>query len=246
MNNIPNGYVSVAETRKTLKISSTSLIRWANAGKIDFVKNEGAGSHRFYNLKKYLQERGIVPIESTDSVKLLPPPPPPRRKICYCRVSTRAQRDDLGRQIELLERKYPNHEIIRDIGSGINFKRPGLRTLLDYAVRKELEEVVVAHKDRLCRFGFELFKYLIEEVSGGKIVVLNNHVLSPQEEMVTDVLAVLTVFSARLNGLRKYKKQISEDNSISKKSIDHNRKEDKKENEERKTEETETIEIEID
>ena len=99
---------------------------------------------------------------------------------------------------------------------GLNFKRKGLKTILEYAYRGEIEELVVAHKDRLCRFGFELVEYPITVFSKGKIVVLNNSQSSPHEELTEDLLAILTVFSARSNGLRKYKSSIEKDSDISK------------------------------
>ena len=103
---------------------------------------------------------------------------------------------------------YPNHEIIKDIASGLNFKRKGLKKIIKLALDGELEEIVVAYKDRLCRFGFDLIKDLIEEYSYGKIIILNEKKMSPEEELTTDLVSIINVFSARLNGLRKYKKEI--------------------------------------
>ena len=98
--------------------------------------------------------------------------------------------------------------IIKDIGSGLNFKRKGLQKIIDYAIKGEVCEVVVAYKDRLARFGYDLVEHLIEEYSNGKIVVLNNKDMSPEEELTKDLVAIINVFSSRLNGLRKYKNDI--------------------------------------
>lgn len=94
------------------------------------------------------------------------------KKIVYARVSSHKQRDDLQRQIDLLRRLYPDHIVIQDIGSGINFKRKGLRSILDSCMSREVGEIVVAHKDRLCRFGFELIEHIVNN-QGGKIIVLD-------------------------------------------------------------------------
>jgi predicted site-specific integrase-resolvase len=125
-----------------------------------------------------------------------------RKKICYCRVSTASQKEDLARQIQFFKLNYPDYTIISDNGSGINFKRKGFKTILDDAIKGYIEEVVVTHKDRLCRFGFELIEGIIREQSNGKIVVLNQKKTSPEQELVDDLISIITVFSSRLYGLR--------------------------------------------
>jgi hypothetical protein len=99
--------------------------------------------------------------------------------------------------------RYPNHEIVTDIGSGLNYKRKGLQTILDDAMRGAVEEVVVAHKDRLCRFGFELIQRVVEN-NQGRIVVCNSVVGSPNDELVDDITSILHVFTCRFYGRRKY------------------------------------------
>ncbi|NEQ84485.1 MAG: IS607 family transposase [Moorea sp. SIO2I5] len=81
--------------------------------------------------------------------------------ICYCRVSTSKQRDDLDRLLAYLHSLFPNAEIIKDIGSGLNYKRKGLRTILERIVLGDKLTIVVACRDRLTRFGFELIEYLV-------------------------------------------------------------------------------------
>ena len=127
--------------------------------------------------------------------------------ICYCRVSSAKQRDDLARRVSFMQSRYPEAEVITDIGSGLNFKRRGLLSLLDRLHRGEKLTIVVAYRDRLARFGVELIKRLIEQ-NGGELVVLKRVVHSPQEELAEDILTILNVFSARLNGLRRYSNQI--------------------------------------
>jgi putative resolvase len=139
---------------------------------------------------------------------------PERKNVCYARVSSRGQKSDLENQIVLLKQQYPGYEIISDYGSGLNFKRKGLLQILDWAHQGKLQEIVVTYKDRLCRFGFELIEYIIQSQSNAKIVVLSNSRASSESELSTDLLSIITVFSARMHGLRKYKKQIQEDKSL--------------------------------
>ncbi|PMB32376.1 IS607 family transposase, partial [Fischerella thermalis BR2B] len=135
--------------------------------------------------------------------------------VCYCRVSSTKQRDDLDRQIAYMQSLYPEAEIIKDIGSGINFKRKGLQTLLDRLMRGDKLTLVVACRDRLCRFGFELIQYMVEQ-NGGQIVVLENTIHCPESELTSDLLSILHVLSCRMHGLRKYSKKIKEDPDIPK------------------------------
>jgi putative resolvase len=128
--------------------------------------------------------------------------------ICYCRVSSYKQKDDLARQVEFMQKKFPNAEIIKDIGSGLNFKRKGLKAILERAIRGDSINLYVAHKDRLCRFGFDLIEWIIKR-SSGKIVVLDQTVLSPEVELTRDLLHILHVFSCRMHGLRNYRKQVN-------------------------------------
>lgn len=94
-------------------------------------------------------------------------------KICYCRVSSNKQKEDLERQKQVMKELYPNHELISDIGSGLNEKRKGYLKLLDYAIKGELKELVISNKDRLCRYGFDTIEYIIQKYSNGKIIILN-------------------------------------------------------------------------
>jgi predicted site-specific integrase-resolvase len=111
--------------------------------------------------------------------------------------------------------RYPEHELIEDIGSGLNFKRKGFNSLLELILQGKVSEVVVAHKDRLCRFGFELIESIASK-NNCTIVVLDDSKLSPQAELVQDLLSIIHVFSCRIYGLRKYNRKIKEDSDIPK------------------------------
>lgn len=177
---------------KYLNISYTTLLRWTKEGKLKSVKTIG-GKHRYY-------KQEITSFRSKDTGE---PVPDQRKKVCYCRVSTSSQKDDLMRQVDLFRSQFPEHTIITDIGSGLNFKRKGFQTILDAAINGDLLEVVVTHRDRLCRFGFEIIERILS-ARKGRIVVLNQRTTSPQEELVNDLITIITVFSARLYGLRSH------------------------------------------
>jgi predicted site-specific integrase-resolvase len=130
-----------------------------------------------------------------------------KQKIIYARVSSIQQKNDLERQIKVLKTKYPTYELITDIGSGINMKRRGLLKIINNSIKGRIEEIVVVHKDRLCRFGYDLIKYLIKEYSNGKITVLaEENKKEPKEELVDDILQIMNIFVAKINGMGKYKK----------------------------------------
>jgi predicted site-specific integrase-resolvase len=128
-----------------------------------------------------------------------------KQDFIYARVSTKKQVDDLSRQLEFLRRpEYSEYHVITDIASGINFKRKGLSTLLDACLQRNIGEVVVAHRDRLCRFGFDLIEQLVTK-AGGKITVLDNsNDKSCEQELTDDLLSIIHVFSCRQMGKRSY------------------------------------------
>lgn len=127
-----------------------------------------------------------------------------RSVIVYARVSRPVQKHDLETQVARLRLDYPQAEVVKDIGSGLNFKRKGLRSILERVLRGESLVVVVTYRDRLARFGFDLIEHLVTG-NGGQVVVLNQIDTSPQQELVGDLTAILTVFSSRLHGLRSHK-----------------------------------------
>ena len=134
--------------------------------------------------------------------------------VCYCRVSSRKQEANLARQVAYMRESFPNADIVKDVGSGLNFKRKGLKSILQRLMQGDKFTLVVAHRDRLCRFGFELFEYLFEQ-NGGEIMVLGDNKASPERELTKDLLAILHVFSCRMHGLRRYETQIKEDKDLS-------------------------------
>ena len=182
------------EAAKIIGVSVQTLRAWDKAGAIPTKRT--SGNTRLYDVAAYKTERA-------KEIKT----------ICYCRVSSTKQKEDLKRQVEYVTSKYPETEVISDVGSGINFKRKGLRGILERAMCGEQLEIVVAYRDRLARFGYELIEGIISR-NGGRIVVLNEVSHSPGEELTQDLLTILHVFSCRLCGLRKYKDKIKEESNI--------------------------------
>lgn len=134
----------------------------------------------------------------------------PLRIVAYCRVSSAAQRPDLKNQRRVLEdfcaaRGLADVEWIEEVGGGLNFERKRFLEIMDAVGRGDIKMLVVAHKDRLVRFGYPWFVRFCQR-NGCEILVLNNESLSPEQEMVQDLMTVVHCFSSRLYGLRNYKK----------------------------------------
>jgi predicted site-specific integrase-resolvase len=129
-----------------------------------------------------------------------------KAKVCYARVSSAHQRQDLERQVEDLRQAFLENEIVQDVGSGLNWKRPGFKALLERGLKGHVAEVVVAHRDRLCRFAFALVEQIFRH-HRVKLVVLDTYASPESEELSEDLLAITTVFVARHNGQRSVANQ---------------------------------------
>lgn len=198
-------YVGGKEASEILGVHQRTLYQWEEKGLIETIRTPG--NKRLYNVNKFLKEKkcdnNINCIKDLDSLDL----EKNKLNIIYARVSSHSQKDDLERQKNMLIAKHPKYKLIIDIGSGINFERPGLRKIIKLAIEGKINELVVAYKDRLARFGFELIEDLIKEYSNGKVIILNKiDDLEPEEELMKDVLQIMNVYVAKMNGLRKYKK----------------------------------------
>ena len=191
-------FVNVNEAKTRLGVCSRTLRNWEEAGKIESVR--GPSNKRFYDLSSIKGELGNVKRAAKK-----------RRNVIYCRVSSQKQKADLERQTESLQRKYPGHEVIQDIGSGINWKRRGLRTILRYCMEGSLQTLVVAHRDRLSRLAFELIEFIVKENGGSIVVDSRGQDKTPSEELGEDLLSIVHIFSCREYGKRKYSKRKRDD-----------------------------------
>ena len=174
-------FVTSREAQEIYKVKEQTLRDWANANKINYITT--TGGHRRYCVVK---------------------PQEHKKNIIYARVSSKKQENDLSRQISYLQKRYPDYELVKDIGSGINHKRPGFRRILEQVFKKSIGEVVVTSGDRFSRFGKELFEWIFEQFGAKLTIVDRNRYKTSQEELAEDLMEIITVFSARYYGRRKY------------------------------------------
>ena len=193
-------YYSIHEFSKIIGVSAQTLRNWDANGKLHPHHTTVSG-YRYYSDEQLNQVINVKPKN--------------RITIGYCRVSSHKQKDDLERQIDnvktyLLAKGQP-FEIISDIGSGINYKKKGLQELIRRISQNQVEKIVVLYKDRLLRFGFELIEY-IASLYNCEIEIIDNTEKSEQQELVEDLVQIITVFSCKLQGKRanKAKKLIRE------------------------------------
>jgi putative resolvase len=195
-------FVKLNKAVELLGLHPNTLRRFADNGTIQAIKTPGG--QRLYDVASYTGK-------STQTAT-----------ICYCRVSSHKQSADLDSQIAYLRGLYPQAEIITDIASGLNYKRKGLKALLERAMSGDKLTIVVAHKDRIARFGVELIEWILQSC-GSQLVVLNQSISDPQRELTEDLLAIIHiyptgdfVYSCRLYGQRRYTdNKVQKDSSVS-------------------------------
>lgn len=189
-------YVKLSKAVELTGLHPNTLRKYANEGKIETIRTPY--NQRLFNCESFLSK------------------PTPTKFVLYCRVSSSKQRKDLDNQIASMVSLYPQAEVIKDVGSGLNYKRKGLKALLEQASSGDKFTLVVAHKDRLARFGAELIEHMLT-INGCKLLVLNDDVRKsdPQRELTEDLLAIIHIFSCRLYGQRRYSNnQKQEDSSV--------------------------------
>lgn len=179
--------VKAEEAAKYYNISLSNLRKLAREGKV-LTKTTPGGHYR------YIIETEVIIEESDIDLS---------EYIIYARVSSKKQEDDLSRQIKYLKSRYPKYSVIRDIGSGINYKRKGFQTILEQLFKGNIKEVVVAYPDRFSRFGFELFEWIFSKF-GATLKSLDQLSNSRESEMLSDIMEIFTVFTAKYHGSRKY------------------------------------------
>ena len=186
-------YITSGTVRQHYGVSNSTLQRWANEGKIKTLRTDG--NHRLYERDSVAKLFGNVSEKKE------------RRRVCYARVSSAKQSEDLERQVQDLQKEYPDHELIKDIGSGVNFSRKGFKALVESIVSGDIEELVISHRDRLTRFGYELVEQLCKKFDCAIVVQFKDERHSPEQELADDLLAITTVFVANHNGLRAGEKK---------------------------------------
>jgi len=205
MNERKKEFVSIGEASRITGLEAQTLRKLAD--KASFICYRTPSGQRRYNLQS-IQAFCSHNLSSKQISNLT------RKHFIYARVSTKKQMDDLSRQLDFLKQpKYASYTTLTDIASGINFKRKGLSTILEACLQGCIGDVVIAHRDRLCRFGFELFEELVTR-AGGQIIVLNNsNDKTSEQELTEDLLSIIHVFSCRQMGKRSYANRKTADTS---------------------------------
>lgn len=192
---------SIDEAASMLAVHPNTLRRWEKEGKITPYRTEGG--HRRFTAAELAKIKPDIKLPNT------------RITVGYCRVSSSDQKEDLKRQVGYVSSfciaKGYSFKIIEDIGSGLNYNKKGLKELIRMIQNNEVDRIVINYKDRLIRFGFELLEQMCQHHEVEIEVINHTEDKTYEEEMVEDILSVITVFSARLYGSRsqKQKKLIS-------------------------------------
>ncbi|RLG60340.1 IS607 family transposase [Candidatus Geothermarchaeota archaeon] len=187
---------TMKEASKLLGVHIRTIQKWDKEGKIRCVRTIGG--------KRRVPESEIKRILGIHEK---------RRVIGYARVSSHTQKDDLERQIELIK-SYARErgweiEILKDVGSGLKEDRRGFQKLLRMVINKEVSKVIIAYPDRLTRFGFKTLEEFFKSY-GTEIIVINHEEKSLQEELIEDLITIISHFAGKLYGMRshKYKKVV--------------------------------------
>ena len=193
-----NEHFSIGKTATLLGVSVATIRRWDKNGKLSSVFRT-FGNHRRFNI--------------VDIYRILNKNQNEKRiNVCYARVSSHDQKKDLERQALVLEdhcfkNKIENIETIKDLGSGLNFKKKGLKKLISLIITSKIDTIYLTHKDRLLRFGSDLVINIAKKF-GTKVICLSEKLQSFEEQLATDVLEIITVCSARLYGSRSHKNKL--------------------------------------
>ena len=176
-------YVSPKKAAEYFNVSEQCLRSWATLGRIKYSLTKGG--HRRYLIPDGEKQKDFI-----------------TTKVIYARASNKKE---ISRQVEFLKGKNPTHKVISDIGSGINFERPGFKKVLDGLFKGIISEVVVTQRDRFTRFGYELFEWIFEEHNARLVYIDATEPKGENEELAEDLMAIITVFSSRYYGKRRYR-----------------------------------------
>ena len=192
------------EFGKMIGRTVNTLQRWDREGILKARRTPT--NRRYYTEEDYYNIMGIQQENAENQVNDV---------IIYARVSNQNQKDDLKNQVEFLKtyanaKGYIVSNIITDIGSGLNYNRKGFNSIL-YSEKKQ--KILISYKDRFVRFGYSWFDNFLKS-KGSEIIVVNNQTLSPQQELVEDLISIIQISSCRIYGLRKYKQKIKNDEEL--------------------------------
>jgi putative resolvase len=194
--------ITITKAAEMLGVTVKTLQRWEREGRLVPTARTQT-NRRVYTVEQVRAFQGVRLAGQA-----------PTRHVIYCRVSSQAQKPDLANQQVVLEqfcaaRGLADVEVISEIGGGLNFTRKKFVALMQAVDRYEVKILIVAHKDRLVRFGFVWFAQFCAD-HGCQLLVLNHETLSPEQEMVQDLMTIVRCFSSRLSGLRNYRQTLVE------------------------------------
>lgn len=192
-------YVPLRIASKHYGVCKQTVMQWACSGTVDFI-DLPSGQRRYR-----IRGSGNTTFAEEKDAETQ------KANVCYCRVSSQGQKDDLERQVQYMRSKHPGWEIVTDIGSGLNWKRKGLKAVLRRCMQGAVAKVAVAHKDRLSRFGYEILEFVMGECGVALLCDDQDVHRSKETELAEDILSIVTVFSARIHGQRHYKTSAKSD-----------------------------------
>jgi len=192
--------LTTSEAANILRVNVKTMQRWDRTGEL--IADRSPSGRRLY---KESVIKSLINICDNKTKRI---------SIAYCRVSSQAQKPDLKNQRDAIEQfciasAKPNVEYIEEIGGGLNFKRKKFLEIINRILSGSIDEIIIAHKDRFARFGFELLQHLCD-LNNTKLIVINIEKLSPEQEMVQDLMTIIHCFSSRLYGLRNYRKIVKQ------------------------------------
>lgn len=192
---------SIGQFAEMIGKSVHTLQVWDRKGILKAYRSPS--DRRYYTHSQYLEYMGVS--GPTEKVNVI-----------YARVSTRNQKDDLDNQIRFLQQYtfnqgIPVHEVLYDFGSGMNYKREKWNKLIDMCFDDRVSTIIISHKDRFVRFGFDWISDLLKRLTNTTILVVENVSTSPEEDLIQDLISIIHVFSCRVYGLRKYKRKLEKD-----------------------------------
>ena len=199
-------FISIKEASRLTGLCVQTLRKLADNEKVKSYKTL-SGQRKFDKLSLEEMCSSVSTRSKTSSVE--------RTNFIYARVSSKKQLDDLSRQVEFIKGRrseYSSYKLVTDIASGINFKRKGLETILDACVQNNIGEVVVTHRDRLSRFGYDLIELLVKKAGGSITVIDDERNKTSEQELSEDLLSIIHIYSCRQMGKRSYKAK--DDNKI--------------------------------
>lgn len=198
-------YVKANKAAAFYDVSIPTLRRWAAEGKIKAKRTNGG--HLLYHCEEPVLVQPREKIQTRN-----------RKRIIYARVSSSKQLPDLQNQKLFLQQRHPEHILIEDVGSGVNFNRKGLKQILRMLFKGDVEEVVVANRDRFARIGFDFFKWIFESFDASLRSLDTGGV--DESDVSSELLEIITHYTARFYGKRKYKNQNKKESDEEKKECE--------------------------